>query len=383
MSRAAMKTGGVIRQGLCTVLLSVAVLSVPACGGGDGGGDTPAGGGGGGGGGASQFAYSANHNSNNVSLFRVDSTGALIVNGPPLAAGTEPHSINVDPAGRFVYVSNHASNFLSAYTVNQTTGALTPVLGPAVPGQIPIGDSVHASVFDRSGRFLYVANGLAASFMNAFTVNPSGTLTLINGPLPAGIHVHNFTVDPSNRFVYTASDVSNDIRLFSINPTTGGLSPVGGPVAGAGGPLTVVVNSDSRFAYVPNNGGLIQAFSIDATSGALTPLPPPNTTVATGSNAHSAVITGDLLYVANINSNTITGYRINGTTGALTLLTTTTTGAQPHYMVVRGGFLYVANFEANNVQRFNVNTGTGELTAPVAFNDPAASGPIGIGITNF
>jgi 6-phosphogluconolactonase (cycloisomerase 2 family) len=280
-------------------------------------------------------------------------------------------------------VSNHGSNFLSAYTINTTTGALTPVLGPAVPGQIPIGDSVHASAFDRSGRFLYVANGLTASSMTAHTVNANGTLTLINGPFPAGTHVHNFVVDPSNRFVYTASDVSNDIHVFSINSTTGGLSPVGGAVAGAGGPLTVVVTSDSRFAYVPNAGGLIQAFSIDATSGTLTPLPPPNTTVATGSNAHSAVITGDLLYVANINSNNITSYRINGTTGVLTPLTTTTTGNQPHYMVVRNGFLYVANFEANNIQRFNINTGTGELTAPVAFNDPASVGPIGIGITNF
>lgn len=379
MSRAAMKTGGVIRQSLCMVVLSAAALSIPACGGDDGGGDTPAGGGGG----ASQFAYVANHNTNNVSLFRVSSAGALIVNGPPIAAGSQPHSINVDPAGRFVYVSNHESNFLSGYTINQTTGALTPVTGVPTPGQIVIGDNVHASVFDRTGRFLYVANGTGASSMTAHTVNANGTLTLINGPFPAGTHVHNFTVDPSNRFVYTASDVSNDIRLFGINSTTGGLSPVGGPVAGAGGPLTVVVTSDSRFAYVPNNGGLIQAFSIDATSGTLTPLPAPNATIATGSNAHSAVITGDLLYVANINSNTITGYRINGTSGVLTLLTTTTTGAQPHYMVVRGGFLYVANFEANNIQRFNINTGTGELTAPVAFNDPAANGPIGIGITNF
>jgi 6-phosphogluconolactonase (cycloisomerase 2 family) len=378
-----MKIGGSISRIVGTVVLSASVLTMTACGGGDDGGGVADPGGGGAGGGASQFAYVANHNSNNVSLFRVDSGGALVVNGPPIAAGSEPHSINVDPAGRFVYVSNHESNFLSAYTINQTTGALSPVTGVPTPGQIVIGDNVHASAFDRSGRFLYVANGLAASSMTAHTVNANGTLTLINGPFPVGAHVHNFAVDPSNRFVYAASDVSDNVHVFSINSTTGGLSPVGGPVAGVGGPLAVAVTGDSRFAYVPNNGGLIQAFSIDGASGALTPLAAPNATVATGSNAHSAVITGDILYVANINSNTITSYRINGTTGVLTPLTTTTTGNQPHYMVVRNGFLYVANYEANNIQRFNINTGTGELTAPVAFSDPASSGPIGIGITNF
>ncbi|MBD0316536.1 MAG: beta-propeller fold lactonase family protein [Nitrospiraceae bacterium] len=381
MSRGATNVGGVIGQGLAMVLLSMAAVSIPACGGDDGGGDAP--GGGGGGGATSQFAYVANHNTNNVSLFSVNSAGALTVNGPPVAAGIQPHSINVDPAGRFVYVSNHESNFLSAYTINRTTGALSPVIGVPTPGQIVVGDNVHASAFDRTGRFLYVANGTGASSMTAHTVNANGTLTLINGPFPAGTHVHNFTVDPSNRFVYTASDVSNNVHVFSINSTTGGLSPVGGPVAGVGGPLAVVVTADSRFAYVPNNGGLIQAFSIDGTSGALTPLPGPNATVATGSNAHSAVITGDILYVANINSNTITSYRINGTTGVLTPLPTTTTGLQPHYMVVKDGFLYVANYESNNIQRFNINTGTGELTAPVTFNDPAANGPIGIGITSF
>jgi 6-phosphogluconolactonase len=55
--------------------------------------------------------------------------------GIPVAAGTDPRSLTIDPLGRFVYVANSMSNNISAYTINQTTGGLAPVAGsPFVAG---------------------------------------------------------------------------------------------------------------------------------------------------------------------------------------------------------------------------------------------------------
>jgi 6-phosphogluconolactonase len=54
------------------------------------------------------------------------SSGALTLSGSPVAAGLLPASIVLDPSGQFAYVANDNSNDISVYAVDPTTGALTP-----------------------------------------------------------------------------------------------------------------------------------------------------------------------------------------------------------------------------------------------------------------
>jgi 6-phosphogluconolactonase (cycloisomerase 2 family) len=58
--------------------------------------------------------------------------------GSPLIAGTAPESVTVDSSGRFAYVANAESNNISVYTIDQTTGALTAVGTPVAAGTNPI-----------------------------------------------------------------------------------------------------------------------------------------------------------------------------------------------------------------------------------------------------
>ena len=90
------------------------------------------------------FAYVVNYSSDDVWAYTINATtGALTPMGAPVAAGTNPSSIAVDPSGKFAYVSNNVSNDVSAYRINATTGALSSV-GPRVPaGTNPRRVTVH------------------------------------------------------------------------------------------------------------------------------------------------------------------------------------------------------------------------------------------------
>jgi Lactonase, 7-bladed beta-propeller len=88
-----------------------------------------------------QFAYVTNDGSDNVSAYKIESSGALTpVAGSPFGAGTFPFGVAIDPHGKFVYVDNVSSDNVSAYTINATSGALTPVTGlPFAAGSEPFG----------------------------------------------------------------------------------------------------------------------------------------------------------------------------------------------------------------------------------------------------
>lgn len=338
---------------------------------------------------AMKLAYVANWNSGNVSTFGVNSDGSVTALLPPMVAGQHPHTINVDPAARFVYVANHESDFLSGYTVNKTTGALTPV--PAAT--LTTGESPHASVFDNSGKFLYVVNGIATAQITANIVNADGTLTRIGAPIPTGAHSHNLGIDPSSRFIYVASQDSNQIFGFAVNQSTGGLTQIpGSPYAGTSGPLDAVVDQTTQFAYVSNSGGEIQAFMIDPATGGLTPIAGPSVILSGGLFAHTIVIdhTNNFLYTGNINSNNVSGFQINHSTGALTAVQGSpfATGNQPEGVTLHptDEVLFVANFGDQTISRFSINNTTGQLTLSGNFQDTTApgsvSGPISVGITN-
>lgn len=375
---------GAIGRMLLTALVMGAILGIVGCGGGDdnGGGS---GGGSSGGGASTQFAYVANFDSNNVSIFGIDANGALSSKGV-VAAGVRPHMITVDPKGRFVYVANHDSNFLSGYVINKTTGDLTPVSSPT----LTVGDNVHASAFDSQGRFLYVINGVdpAPSAIHAFTVNNDGTLTVIGTPLPAGVHAHNLTVDPTDKFVFVAAEVSNETIAYAIQPN--GSLVQAASVQGSGGGVDAVA-AVASFAYSANRGGLVQNFSVNQSTGALTPVAA-QPTISSGTTTH-AVATDlpnrNFLYAANINSSDISAYRIDKTSGTLAAITPGSPfgalGTEPEGLAASsGGFLYSANHGSNNITRFVINPNTGELTQGQVFpNATDATGPIAIAVTNF
>jgi 6-phosphogluconolactonase len=275
-----------------------------------------------------KFAYVVLQDSNILLAYTFNATtGALTpVAGSPFAqTGSQPFSVTVDPSSQFAYVTNVLDDDVSAYTINATTGALTPVAGsPFAAGFQP--QSVAVSP---NGKFAYVAN--RGGSVSAYTINATtGALTPLAGsPFPAAGQSQSVTVHPSGKFVYVANAVVNNalgVSAYAINATTGALTPLtGSPFPAGSEPQSVAVSPNGKFAYVANEGGVgnqggsVSAYTINTTTGALTPVagspfaPTGNPLVSVTVDASS-----QFAYVANLGANDVSAYTINSTTGALT-----------------------------------------------------------------
>ena len=126
-------------------------------------------------------------------------------------------------------------------------------------------------------------NGAGAPPLHVFSVNSSsGALTEVSGsPFAVGASSCCIAVDPTGTFVYVANSSSNDISAFSISTSTGALTPLpGSPYVTAANPVTMAIDPTGRFLYVyafttadsELQSSNVYAYSIDSTTGVLTPL---------------------------------------------------------------------------------------------------------------
>jgi len=226
-------------------------------------------------------------NSSGVLGYTINSsTGALTpIAGSPFPAGNTPMQAIVDPTGKFLYASNNGDSMgtISAYSIDSISGALSPIAGSPFATQANF-PGPAGFAFGGGGKFLYVGMAGTASANNVVTGfavdSTTGALTqLAASPFAAGKDPGHIASDPKGKFLFTANSQDNTVSAFTIDGTSGALTPVAGsPFPAGGGPVSVTVDRDGAFVYVgmqpspiAGNQGL-SAFSIDGTSGALTPL---------------------------------------------------------------------------------------------------------------
>jgi len=341
----------------------------------------------------SQFVYVVNQLSNNVSAYTLDaSSGALTaVAGSPFGTGNGPNAAAIDGKGMFLYVANQnfpaGSGSISAYVINAASGVLIPIAGaPFVADGEPYGLTV-----DPTGKFAYITNVFSNS-VSAYTIDAiSGAVTpAVGSPFATGGgEPEGVAVDPTGKFVYVPNSETNSVSAFAINATSGTLTGVAGSPFATGttpqGVGNVAFDPTGRFVYVSNqNSNTISAYSINATSGALTPIV--GSPFATGSQPTAVAIgpAGKFVYVSNGNSNNISAYTIDATSGALTPMAGSpfATGLFPHCVAIdsSGKFVYVANAGSNDVSAFTMDATTGVLMSVAGSPFAAGSSPFGIAI---
>ena len=274
-----------------------------------------------------------------ISAFSVDpNTGALApVPGSPFAVLAGPAALIADLSGKFLYVASDLGNLtptndISAFAINPTTGALTPVPGsPFVSGIAPLSLAV-----DSTDKFLYVADGGNGTDTNATNISvfsidsTTGALTPISKAECAnqfGVPVESGAIvtDPAARFVFvtTTSQLMGQACSFSINPGGSLQQVTGSPFLlgtttdqfGPGAPA--VVDPFGKFFYIGNSANL-SALSIDASSGALSPVPgSPFSIVSTKLGMDPL---GRFLYTIDSDTDAVSSSSINTSTGAPTIL---------------------------------------------------------------
>ena len=231
-----------------------------------------------------KFMYVMNQNppsgsttGNSVSGYSLDpTTGSLTpIGAGAFPAGPNPTWISFRPDGQFAYVSNTnngAAGSISVYSVD-STGALTAVGNPVAVENGPADLTI-----DATGTHLYVPNR-GANSISVFSIDPTaGTLTPVGaGAVAAGPGPQLVVIDPTGKYAYASSSYGEDVWGYSIDPTTGDLTPVAGSPfsSGAGSrPLFINIDPSGQFAYTADNGtSMVSGWTIDAGTGTLTPIP--------------------------------------------------------------------------------------------------------------
>jgi 6-phosphogluconolactonase len=348
----------------------------------------------------SQFLYQTNTFSDNVSAYKMNaSTGALTpVPGSPFATGHGPQAISADPTGSFLYVLNDGFigasgndiGSISAYTINAASGALTEVAGSPFDATV-VGNPASLAVHP-SGKFVYASGSFnEIGVIAGYAIDgATGALSPVSGSpfFTQEAFPFSMAVDPTGRFAYVVN-FGGALTAFSITASTGALTLVGPPFAIGTRPASVAVDPTGRFVYVANSSpftGSIYGYAIDP-STILSPIV--GSPFATGQTVTPVQLTvsptGRFVYVSNnfgagpVTATTATGYAINAITGALTPIPGspfpiigTSASVDP-----TGKFVYFAL--GGPIGAYTIDATTGDLTpvtgSPFAGN---ADGPIAI-----
>ena len=334
---------------------------------------------------SSDFVYQAN--ANQVSIVEVDSNTGMVQATPNPVAGPQIPGGIVATSANFLYVTEAegSGGVVYAYEVNTSTGDLTPVLGS--PFNTGVAQPAQGMAVDPAGKFLYITEP-NTNQVAGFVIGADGTLTGIAGsPFDTNdTRPTAATVDASGHYLYVSNQDSTQgtISAFSIDGTTGALTPIAGsPFATApgGGPSQLSTDPTGKYLYVPLSGGTaVFAFNIDST-GALSPIAGSPFTV--GSQPNSVIVdsAGKFLYSADFNGNDVSVLSIDAATGALTPVSGSPVAVANNPFQVSmnssGTLLFVGLANALNIATFTI-ANTGMLTPVAPLSGGQTSGGVAI-----
>lgn len=352
-----------------------------------------------------KFVYTASYISGAVSVFARDVATGQLTYGSTLGGILNAFSVDVSSDNKSVYVASPGGQ-VYAYARDATTGALTPVnsaTGAPTAGFVSVSASPDASTVygvggSPSGLVVFgrdAATGAIARVAD-YADNTNGhALDQAFGPTISPIK--NIATSADGRFVYVTATLDNAVSLFSRDAATGTLAQVAvyqdgvGGVDGLQGASSVKIAPGGKHLYVSGQGeSSVATFDIDAVSGALTYVGKvTNGTAGITSllGARSLAISpdGKYVYVSAINSNAVSVFDRDATTGLLTFnMAATNAVAGVTGLLGPSGMstdplnrhLYVAGQQSQALVAFTLPTPSVQLSvsqATAAFNGSAST----------
>lgn len=315
---------------------------------------------------AGGFAYGVNTVLDKVVWYKVESTGVLNRLGD-IDTEFQPTFITAHRTRNLVYVANFCSNTVSAYTIG-TNGALTLL------GSVSAGDQPASIAVNSKDDFVYVTN-FGADSVSAYKIEANGALTLrqtlTTGGGPDAVEIYT---GPTDTFAYVANFKSNTVSAYKVVAAGAGAGTLEATVPNAPfsadlGPNAIALHPTGSVLYVTNEtSDTARAYSVNSTTGELTPAPLlPSPSVPTRSGPEGVTIdpSGNYMFVANGQGDSVSTYTLDPTTGLLL-----TTG--PEFAVVddpegiavdpTGKYVYTVNRNTKDISIFQIQPG-GSLTA--------------------
>jgi 6-phosphogluconolactonase (cycloisomerase 2 family) len=171
-----------------------------------------------------------------------------------------------------------------------------------------------------------------------YTVGSGGALSASNGsPYKAGVKPSALVSDPTNRFLFVTDFASNEVIGYTIQGGSTLDFLINGPFKTGNEPNSVTIDPRGKYMYISNGlDSTVSAYVIDLTTG--TPSAAVNTTGTQTNSTDTTPVSvivdpalGSYVYTANNQGDSISGFHLNATTGALqpTQSTPYPSGASP------------------------------------------------------
>lgn len=308
-----------------------------------------------------------------------------------------PGFLALHPDGVHLYaVCNVAGKpSVAAYAIERPAGkAQLRFLNSA---EISDGGAAHLSV-DATGKSIVTAQYGGGS-VAVFSLNADGKLREQTQVIEHGegskviagrqdtSHAHWAGFSPDNRFVFVPDLGLDKVMIYQFDAVASRLKPNGfGIVPPGSGPRHMKFHNNGRWVFVLNEISLtITSFEFDSRSGSLTPIDTvatvPETEKAKEQTVSSSEIrvhpSGKYVYSANRTHDTISAFRVDESSGKLTLIEREfMRGATPRNFNIEpsGKWLVVAGQDSHTLGVFAIDPGTGELQ----WNRSSAFVPSGI-----
>ena len=301
--------------------------------------------------------YVANAGNKSVVHFSIAPTGILTQKETITLAAT-PVAVAVSPANNYLYaLSGTTSATLTEYPLsNGTTGSVAATVSLAVPGYssdviVPTGvtvlanaNAVYVTAYDKSA---YNPGGQTTSNANpgwvfGYTIGSGGALTPTPGsPYQAGIKPSALVADPANRFVYVTDYASNELIGYTVESNEMLFFMVNGPFKTGNEPVSIAIDPRGIYLYVANSlDSTVSSYSIALQTGTPSAIVSVASTAINGTDSQPVSVVvdpglGRYVYTANYLGNSVSGFRLEPNTGALsnTQATPYPTGAIPTAVV--------------------------------------------------
>jgi 6-phosphogluconolactonase (cycloisomerase 2 family) len=263
--------------------------------------------------GSTTYAYISNYGGT-VSAYTLTSGVLADISGSPLDLAYEPTCVAVAPNNESLYIGTSSGIYL--YNIG-TSGVLTEGNGSTIiSATVPT-----AMAVDSTSGWLIVASAsttLQAIQLTAATGVPTGTLASATLSAASPSHI---AIDPANSQIAVTLGVGGtDFFGFTASSSTPLGKEVTVPVKTSGNSANAVTyNSTSAYLFIAEattSGGILRVMAT-ATLG--TDLYTPYA-VGNGPSAVLADATDAYVYVANETDNSISGFSLTSTSGALTAL---------------------------------------------------------------
>ncbi len=183
-----------------------------------------------------RFAFIADLGLDRVLAYRIDpATGMLAPHDPAFIQtppGTGPRHTKFSRDGRFFYILNEIDGSISACAYDAARGAGTPIQHiTTLPAGFVVTDPDRAAEIriHPNGKFVYASNRGHESIA-VFSINPDGTLKLVEITPCGGKHPRNFELSPDGNWLVCANQNSNNLVSFKVDATTGRLTATGSVV---------------------------------------------------------------------------------------------------------------------------------------------------------